>query len=402
MRVWRKLLLGLLSFCVFGWSPGTPARGAPISPPRIILFIGDGMGEVHRTAARWFSAGQEGTLAMDALPEAGWARTSAANGAVTDSAAAGTALATGIKTNNGFIGMDPQGNVLVTILAQAQARGLAVGLVSTTQMAHATPASFAAHVSSRTMMNEIADQILARGVDVLLAGGEDEFLPLSATGCYPERGERLDGRNLIDAALSAGYSYICDSAGFAAVDPAPPPRLLGLFADEGMTRPYSPTLAMMTQTALDVLSQDPDGFFLMVEGGQIDWAAHDNDAANVIGDVLGLDEAVAVAKTFAASAPGTLIIVTADHETGGMQVTLEPTGAFGEDGPFAMPDGTPFYVTWSSTSHTGADVPVTALGMGAGLLAGSYENTVIYNAMRFRLLGRSLYLPVILRFAFLY
>ena len=134
-------------------------------------------------------------------------------------------------------------------------------------MAHATPAVFAAHVSNRSMMVEIAGQMLAHGVDVLMAGGEDEFLPSSVTGCYPEPGERADGRNLVTEAVAVGYTYVCDFAGFAAVDPVTTTRLLGLFADEGMTRPFSPTLAMMTGTAIDILARDPEGFFLMVEGG---------------------------------------------------------------------------------------------------------------------------------------
>ncbi|MBN1975867.1 MAG: alkaline phosphatase, partial [Anaerolineae bacterium] len=251
---------------------------------------------------------------------------------------------------------------------------------TTDRMAGATPAAFASHVSHRSMMTEIVSQTLAHRVDVLLGGGEDEFLPTGVSGCYPDTGERTDGRNLIDEAIVAGYTYVCTPTAFAAV-PVTTTHLLGLFAEEGMTRPFSPTLAQMTQKAIAILSQDPDGFFLMVEGAQIDWACHDNDAANAITDTVDFDAAVAVAKTYAVMNPNALVIVVADHETGGMSVCLDPTGNSGEDGPFHMPDDTPFYVNWVVTTHTAADVPVTAQGMFSTLLDGTDENTYIHDVM---------------------
>jgi alkaline phosphatase len=316
------------------------------------------------------------------VPLRGWSRTGSADSSITDSAAAATALATGVKTNNGMIGQDPDGNALVTILERARAEGMAVGLVTNTQMAHATPAAFAAHVPRRGMMVEIADQMVAAGVNVLLGGGEDEFLPTTATGCYPEPGERTDGRDLIAEAVTAGYTHVCDAAAFAAIDPTATMYLLGLFADEGMVRPYSPSLAEMTQKAIDILSQDPDGFFLMVEGGQIDWASHANDATSVIADVIGFDQAVSVALAHDFMLHQALIVVTADHETGGMSVDLVSGGSPDEDGPFYMPDGTPFYVNWTTGSHTAADVPLTSQGPWSGLLLGAYENTHVHDVMR--------------------
>ncbi len=370
----------------------------PDLPPKsqaqaIILFIGDGMGEAHRTAARWSAAGQSGALAMDGMPALGWARTAPANGIVTDSAAAATALATGVKTNNGVIGQDPNGNSLTTILERAQAIDMAVGLVTTVEMAHATPAAFAAHVPDRSMMTEIASQMLATRVDVLLGGGEADFLPEGAAGCHGA-GRREDGRDLVGEAEAAGYIYVCSQSDFAALVPTSTTHLLGLFADQGMPRPYAPSLAEMTQKAIDILAQDPDGFFLMVEGGQIDWASHANDAVSAISDTVGLDEAVAVAKAYAASAGNTLVIVTADHETGGMGVDLTA----GEQGPFTMPGGTPFYVNWSPENHTSADVPSTAQGPWSDLLDGTYENTYIHDVMRLALEDSpALYLPIILK-----
>lgn len=345
----------------------TPVSATEPAPPRVILFIGDGMGDAHRMAAQWYAVGPDGTLAMDAMPFRGRMGTnSLSEGVPTDSAAAGTAIATGIKVKNGVISVDVNaGNApLTTILEQAQDRGLAVGLATNTQMSHATPAAFAAHVESRGEMRLIASQMITQRVNVLLGGGRSYFEP-----------------DLITEAVNAGYTYVEDAASLNAVDPTTTRHLLGLFADGGMPRPFSPTLVTMTQTAIDVLSQDPDGFFLMVEGGQIDWASHVNDAANVISDTIDFDAAVAVGKAYAAQAENVLIIVTADHETGGMRVSQEPTGQTGEDGPFSMPDGGEFYVNWSSVKHTTATVPTTAQGPWSHLLEGTYENTYLYDVM---------------------
>lgn len=344
----------------------------------VILFIGDGMGEAQRNAAS-FSLGD--TLVMDDMPAYGFSRTNSADSDITDSAAAATAIATSVKTNNGIIGMDRNLNVLRTILEEAHIRGMSTGLITNVQITHATPAAFAAHVEDRDMMTEIAKQMLDAGVDVLLGGGEDYFIPISESGCYPQPGKRSDGRNLINEAIASGYTYVCKAASFNNLDPSTTERLMGLFADEGMSRPFTPTLEEMTQKSIEILSKNPNGFFLMVEGGQIDWAAHSNDADDVISDVIGLDQAVAVAKQFGVIDNDTLIIVTADHETGGMSVDLTSSGLPGEDGPFFMPDGTPFYVNWSTSDHTNINVPTSAQGQFSEMLNGVHDNTHIYTVM---------------------
>ncbi len=354
----------------------------------IILFIGDGMGEAHRTAARWAGYGLDGILAMDSLRYEGVSRTAPYGGTgVTDSAAAGTALATGVKTVNGYVGMNPQRESVPNILELAKQQGYAVGLVTTTQLGHATPASFAAHVPDRNQYTIIVKQMLNLGVDVLLAGGEDDLLPADTAGCYPGKGHRTDGVNLVEQAQSAGYITMCGPEEFSQQVAAPGLRYLGMFGDDGMLRPHTPSLADMTAFALTVLSADPEGFFLMVEGGQIDWAAHDNDAENVILDTLAFDAAVANGLAYAETAQDVLIIVTADHETGGMVVSMEDSGKVGQDGPFTMLNGTPFYVTWGTGSHTGADVPTSAQGICADRLSGSYDNTYIFDVMRQALQG---------------
>jgi len=385
----------LLLFDVSGIAaPTTPQITVPNQPPAIILFIGDGMGEAHRTAGQWSSVGQDGQLYMDSLTTSGWSMTGNVSGELTDSAAAATAMATGIKTFNGRISISPSGESLPTILEQAQDKGWSVGLVSTTQIAHATPAVFATHVLTRSNYTEITRQLIEQNVNVLLAGGEDDWLPDTEVGCHPNMGHRSDGRNLITEAQNNDYTYVCQPLELAAVDLQNTTHLLGLFADDGMLRPFLPSLGHMTEVAIEILSQDPDGFFLMVEGGQIDWAAHANDAEHVISDVLGFDTAIYEGIEYASTNPNVLLIVTADHETGGMSVGLDPIGDINEDGPFIMPDSTPFYVNWTTTGHTGIDIPTTAQGKLSDQLSGTYENTHIYEVMR-RVLGWHVILPIV-------
>jgi alkaline phosphatase len=382
-------------------SPTTIPTAAPTLPTKgggtgseglargIILFIGDGMGLQQRTAGRWLGVGVDGYLAMDQMEYAGWQSTGAFGAPITDSAAAATALASGHKTRNGYLSMDADGAVVGTILEQAKALGWATGLVTTVPIAHATPAAFAAHVDDRNDYQEIAAQMLAAGVDVLLGGGEDDWLPRGEPGCHPEASTRTDGRSLIAEAQAAGYTYVCDAAALAGIDTGSVSQLLGLFADEELSRPFNPTLAQMTGTAIEILSQDPDGFFLMVEGGQVDWAAHDNDPEGTMDSVLGLDTAVALGISFAEANGDLLLIVTADHETGGMSVYLDGTGSFLEDGPFLMPDGTEFFISWAGGGHTHVDVPLTASGPWAHWLEGHYENTFIYWVMHAALTGEA-------------
>ncbi len=346
-----------------------------IGERNIILLIGDGMGPHHVTAARYLSVGAAGSLSMDGLGVAGFAHTHSSSSLIADSAAA-TALASGVKTYNGAIGVDAGGVSVETILEQAQALGKATGLVTTVQLAHATPAAFAAHVTSRSMMTEIAQQMLERGVDVMLGGGEDQWVPNDEAECFGT-GERTDSLNLIQTAVTSGYAHVCTEVAFNAIEPASTPKLLGMFADEGMSRPYEPSLAAMTQKAIDILSLDDDGFFLMVEAGQIDWASHGNDADDAVGDTVGFDEAVAVARQFGSDNSDTLVIVTADHETGGMALVKAGDGV----STFTTPDGEQFDVDWSSGSHTAVDVPVLAEGPHAWALSGSYENTHIFDVM---------------------
>ena len=372
--------------------------GGNQSAKSVILLIGDGMGPAHMTAGRLYAVGREGSLAMEGLPVSGLARTWSTEGLVADSAAAATALATGVKTYNKGIGVDPDGAPVDSILEKAQAAGKSVGLVTNVTLAHATPAGFGAHNKNRDDYLGIALDMFNHNIDVLLGGGENHFLPVGTTGCYPAAGLRTDGRNLIEEAVAKGYKSVCNEADLTAVDPATTDKLLGTFADEYMTRPYAPSLAEMTGKAIDILSKNGEDFFLMVEGGQIDQAAHANDALGTLDDIVSFDQAVQVALAYQNEHPDTLVIVTADHATGGLTIEDVPLdGActerrqgdprecntlFHEDGPFAEAGGANFWIDWSTFAHTADDVPVMAIGPGASNLAGIFENTHIFEVMR--------------------
>ncbi len=399
-RISTVLVAGLAAVLILGCGGSNKPKeeASPQTAPSVILLIGDGMGQSQRTAGRLYAVGRDGSLSMDSLPITGTARNWSVDSVVTDSAAAGTALATGVKTYNSGIAVDPSGSPQPTILELAKNAGRSTGLITTTFLADATPAAFAAHNADRHNYNDIALDEFDHNVDVLLGGGESYLLPKGTSGCYPGDGERTDGRNLIDEAIGNGYEHVCNAADFTAVDPSTTDRLLGTFGDTDMTRPYAPDLASMTDKALSILDKNSNGFFLMVEGGQIDLAAHQNDALNTLGDVVGFDAAVQVALQYQAQHPDTLVIVTADHATGGLTIDdvavdqpctdPSPTDAreckteFHEDGPFSDNKGGQFWIGWTTFNHTGEDVPVSAIGPDSAELEGNHENTDIFQVMR--------------------
>lgn len=358
-----------------------PPTPEPVPPPGIILMIGDGMGAGHRQAATWLAYGMDGILVMDSLPVHGLAATNSANAEVTDSAAAATAMATGQLTKNYYLGVDPDGEPLETILEMAEGRGWATGLITTVPLAHATPAAFAVHYPERQDFPLIARLMSEQPIEVLMGGGEDDFRTVLDGGCFPGAGYQAEGNDLTGAAIEDGYRVICGRNALLSLPMDPPSPVLGLFAAEEMSAPYSPSLSEMVETALAILSQDPDGFFLMVEAGQIDWAAHENQADEVMQDTIGLDAAVTTAMIFTLDHPDTLLVVAADHDTGGLSVNLDGSGSFLQDGPYQMPDGTSFWVDWSSGNHTAAPIPVTASGPFSEMLAGEYHLTRIFETM---------------------
>jgi len=269
----------------------------------VIFLIGDGMGLAHVTLTSYF-VGKP--LEMMKMSYSGLAYTYSANSFVTDSAAAGTALATGYKTFNGMLGMTPDGKPVMTLFEAAKKVGKATGVVTTTRVTHATPAAFYAHVKDRDEEKEIARQlVVGTTIDVAFGGGMKHF-----------------SEELLEKAKANGFTVVTTREELLNLDPSAVKRVLGIFARSHLSYYVDgedrPSLAEMTGKAIEILSKNEEGFFLMVEGGRIDHAAHGNDVVAMIYDTIEFDEAVKVALEFAKKDGDTLVVVTADHETGGL------------------------------------------------------------------------------------
>lgn len=323
----------------------------------IIFLIGDGTGLAQISAGQLHHVGREGLLHMQTMPVTGIVKTYASNNLITDSAAGATAYSCGLKTYNGAIAVDPEKQACKTILEMAEEKGFSTGLVSTSGITHATPASFAAHVESRGMQQEIAAQYLTSGVEVFLGGGTEFF----------NAGDRDDGRDLPAEFADAGYTYVKNAE---ELESASGDRLLGLFAPGGLERKEGePDLQQMTEKALGMLSENENGFFLMVEGSQIDWGGHENNTDYVLDEIEDFDRAIKAALDFAREDGETLVVVTADHETGGMTMQKQEEG------------GDALQVYWTTDYHTGIPVPLMAYGPSALEFMGWRENTYVGQKM---------------------
>ena len=360
----------------------------------IIFMVADGMGLAHVTAARIFKNGLDGKrLHLETLPTLGYQRTHSASDSLTDSAAAASAWANGEKFNNGEISChdddqdgrcEPAPNP--TILEIAKAKGKVIGLVVTSTVTHATPAAFGSHVPSRRCEKEIARQyIQVTEVDVILGGGRKKFKSTE------EQADKCGTfGDFIAEAERKGYQIVYTKKaldGFAAKSSA---KILGLFAPKGKTpelfRVYpeehyqveEPTLPHMTAAALEIVERAEDGFFLVVEGSQIDWASHRNDVAYQIGETLAFDEAVKVVLDWINEKPNrrqnTLVIITADHETGGFAIS----GARGRK----YKRGDIVDHGWTSKGHTAEDILIWSQGPGSQYLGRGVDNTDLYRVMR--------------------
>ena len=289
-----------------------PAPDAPALATSVIFMVPDGFGDLSAEAYRYFKG-------SDAVWESGFrasVQTASASSPVTDSAAAATAYATGEKTDNGKIAVGPDGDPLVSILTLAYEAGKSTGIVSTDAVTGATPAAFAASNEDRDNQDEIAQDYVDRGqLTVALGGGRASFL------ADPDQ----DGTSTLEEAQAAGFTYVTTADELRASDAE---RLLGLFGDGPLGLPLGngsnePDLAEMTEVALDRLTVDQDGFFLVVEAAGTDIWGHANDAAAVMRSAEEYEEAVQVALAYAADNPGTLVVSVADHETGGLQLALD-------------------------------------------------------------------------------
>lgn len=297
---------------------------APPHPKGIILLIGDGMGVNQiRSAAIYAKEVLDKTLVMDSFVTRGAMTTSSANAEITDSAAAATALYSGYKVNNGAINILPDGRKLSSIGHAAKKAGMSVGVLSTTRLTHATPAALFSRSDHRNKENFIADQLPQFAPDVAMAGGLRHFIPRDKNGS-----KRKDARDIVKEMTKDGYAFVTNKAELDAVDASSTQKLLGLFALSHMAYELDrqndhdlasqPSLADMTRVALDILGRNPKGFFVMIEGGRIDHACHAHDIKGSIYDTIAFDDAVRVALEYRQSHPQVLVLVTADHETGGL------------------------------------------------------------------------------------
>ena len=335
----------------------------------VILLIGDGMGFNHVAAGRAYAVGSDGALVMEGIERHGQVATHSATSAITDSSAAATALATGVKTYNDAVAVALDGSSLETILEIAKSSGMATGLVSTTRITHATPACFAAHEANRDNEVQIAQDYLRDSrPDVLLGGGG-----------------RVFSSALLGEARQAGYEIVstADGLSVAAASATQTSKTLGLFAYSHLTQEIrrseassEPHLWDMVGAALAMLSVHSSDFFLMVEGGRIDDGAHDHDLRRTTLEVAAFDKAVEVVVNWtqagSARQADTLVLVTADHETGGLSIqNPDETLAAGE---FVTAD-------WSTWEHTAADVPIWGFGPGSEAIAAQMDNTDIFPIM---------------------
>jgi alkaline phosphatase len=350
-RIRLSLIILLSVFCV-QWSVSGNKTGQDTIPQvkNVIVMIGDGMGVGQVYAGL---TANKGTLHLEQCQFVGFSKTYSANNYITDSAAGGTAIACGTKTKNGAIGVDPDGNPVKSVLEYAAENGLSTGVVASCSITHATPASFVAHQSSRKMEEEIAVDFVNSDITLFIGGGKKYF------------DSRSDNVNLLNKLSAKGFQIAFNMENIKKVTSG---KLAGLVADE---HPASypereEFLPESVQAAINLLKNNEKGFCLIVEGSQIDWACHANEKDATIHEVLDFDRAIKVAFDYADQDPHTLVIITADHETGGMSLT---------GGDLSTKE---VEANYSTKGHSAVMVPVFAYGEGAAEFAGIYENTDIF------------------------
>ncbi|MCI2256422.1 alkaline phosphatase [Domibacillus sp. PGB-M46] len=326
-------LAGAVALSSLGFSAAkedVQAKNPKKEPVNVIMMVMDGTSSSTTTLSRWYKGGN---LAMDQML-AGGVRTYSAESAITDSAPAGTALATGNKSNDKYVGVLPSvvnspglepvkpedaQKPVANVLEGAKLQGKSTGIIATSEIQHATPAGFSAHATHRSNYGDIAEQQVYQGIDVVLGGGKESLAPGST------KNARTDGENLLEVLDQKKYDFVENRDELLASDSD---KIWGSFAtsalaydfDRESTQPSQPTLAEMTGKAIDTLNKDKDGFFLFVEGSKVDWAAHANDPIGMISDTLAFDDAVKEAVEFAKKDGNTMVIAVTDHGNSGISI----------------------------------------------------------------------------------
>lgn len=318
-------------------------------PDKIIVMIGDGMGP-NVVAS---SLVKNPNSPFYYFENIGLSVTTSADKLITDSAAGATAIATGYLTNNGMLGISPNGDNLKSVFKEAQEKKYKTGLVVTSKITDATPAAFFANVWKRANEDSVALQFTNSNIDFTIGGGWEEFLPESHDG------KRIDDRNLLLELETNGYKIFKT---YNSLNVLGNERVVALLDRNGLPkageRDY--TLADLTNKALKNLSLNNDNFILMVEGSQIDWAGHINEQNYLLNEMDDFEKAVKVCLDFAKNDGKTLLIVTADHETGGMSITN------------GNRDGSEMELSFITKKHTASGINVFAYGPSSEMFRGVY------------------------------
>lgn len=324
----------------------------PTKPKNVILLIGDGMGLAQISAGMVY---REGDLNLARFKKIGFIKTYSSDNYVTDSAAGATAFSIGKKTYNGAIGLDSSKKSHPTLLELAEKNKKSTGLVATCAVTHATPASFIAHVDSRKKNYEIALDYLKTDVDVVIGGGMTYFK------------QRKDNKNLIDSLKQKGYEVYDSTWDLSKITSSKFYNFTNNYHVNKMSEGRGDFSEKASLKAIETLNKNKKGFFLMIEGSQIDWGCHDTSLSYTVNEMIDFDNTIGKVLDWAIKDGNTLVIVTADHECGGLTLV---EGSLKDKHIKAK---------FSTTDHTGIMVPVFAFGPGADEFTGIYENTDIFH-----------------------
>lgn len=323
-------------------------------PQNIIFMVGDGMGAAQTYAGMVVNGNK---LNLERVKICGFHKSYSSDNIITDSAAGATAFSTGNKTYNGAIGVNADTVPQETILETAEKKGFNSGVIVTCSMGHATPASFYAHVPKRKAFEDIALDFIPSGIDFAVGGGMKYYA------------DRKDGKNLLIDLKEKGYDIYSSSEDVDAIQKLPAVTFIADEEPDSVLGTRGDVLVRSTKKALELLGKEDKPFFLVIEGSQIDWAGHANNAEGIVAEMIDFDKAIGAAFDFAEKDGNTLVIITADHETGGFSINGGSIEEKRIEGAF------------TTGHHTGVMIPVYAFGPGAEAFGGIYENTAIYHKM---------------------